>query len=224
MQTGKAITVAAACAMLGGCCTIKQLFTNDTCQAPAGVLNEDNAAASETTRGLRPGDRAPDATLTAADGTTVQLSDLYGGGPIIVTFYRGGWCPFCQGELREWQDRLAEVDALGARLVAISPEAPSFAGQTTDKYGLEFTVLSDATGEAAAGFDLDFEVDPETRRKYTQFGIDLAHINASGTWELVIPATYVIDSDGVIRYAFIDENYKNRADPDEVLAVVRELE
>ena len=214
-------------AMVGlpGCCTIRQWMDGGTCAAPAPAAESGgNAAPSDTTRGLRVGDRIPDAVLATAEGRDVSLRDAAAGRAVVLAFYRGGWCPYCSGELREWQGRLGELHELGAELIAITPEAPGFVSQTQIKNELEFMVLSDVMGEAAERFDLGFAVDGKTQRKYEGYGIDLAAINARKTWELVIPATYVVDAEGVIRYAYVNEDYTERADADEVLAAVRGLE
>ncbi|MCL4220294.1 MAG: AhpC/TSA family protein [Phycisphaerales bacterium] len=191
---------------------------------PCAARQKANAAGTDTQRGLLAGDRAPDATLQAADGQEVQLADVYARGPVVLAFYRGGWCPYCANELKEWQDRLEELRDLGGELIAITPESPGFASQTAGKHGLGFTVLSDARGEAAARFDLGFTLDARTRERYRGLGIDLEQVNAQKNWDLVIPATYLIDEDGVIRYAYVNEDYTKRARPDEVLAALRRLE
>lgn len=208
---------------LSGCCTIAKWTSGKSCDAPAPADNFGNAANSETTRGLRVGARAPDVTLGTAQGEEVALSDVYGKGPVVLAFYRGGWCPFCVGELEGWQSRLGDLEALGGVLVAITPESPEQADQTAAEHDLSFAVLSDVHGQAAQAFDLGFELDAETQKKYRGYGIDLSQTNARHNWELVIPATYVIDEKGVIRYAYVNEDYKKRADPDEVLAAVRSL-
>lgn len=220
MRAWRVSVVLAVGGLVSGCCTVRTWMECEPCAA----RQKANAAGTNTERGLLAGDRAPDATLQTADGRAVHLAEVYARGPVVVAFYRGGWCPYCANELKEWQDRLEELHALGGELIAITPEAPGFASQTVSKHGLGFTVLSDAHGEAAARFDLGFTLDERTREKYRGYGIDLQQINARQNWELVIPATYLIDEEGVIRYAYVNEDYTKRADPDEVLGALRRLE
>lgn len=162
-----------------------------------------------------------EATLTTIDGDEVALSSLWAEGPVVITFYRGGWCPFCNKALTEWQGKLDELGAAGATLVALTPEKPENAGETSEKNGLGFTVLSDEQFQAADAFHVRFTIAPDIKTKYEGYGLDLAQSNASGTWELPHPGTFVIDTDGVVRYAWVQEDYRVRADPDEVIAAVR---
>jgi len=185
--------------------------------------SESAPAAKEPVPGLAVGDKAPNAALTTVDGKTVHLASLYADGPVIVTFYRGGWCPFCNRALSEWQGMMDEVKGAGATFVAITPESPANAAGTIEKDHLSYVVLSDTDQSAARAYKVYFMVDDQTRAKYKGYGIDLEKSNASGTWELPAPGTFVIDRAGVVRYAFADWDYKKRADPDEVMAAVRAL-
>lgn len=191
------------------------------------TANSPTAAAAPATDptssdpGLRVGDRAPDATVFTQDGQAVSLKLLYADAPLVVTFYRGGWCPFCNRALANWQTKLDELHAAGGQLVALTPESPDHAAETIAKHDLGYSVYSDTSMEAAKAFRVFFEVDPATQAKYKGYGIDLAGWNSSGQWTLPAPGTFVIDRHGVIRYAWADWDYKNRADPDEVIAAVR---
>jgi peroxiredoxin len=169
------------------------------------------------------GDKAPDAALTTVDGKIVQLASLYKDGPIVLTFYRGGWCPICNRALLAWQDKLDDLKEAGGTFVALSPEKPDHASKTIERGHLSYTVLSDPKFEAAKAFRVHFAVDEGTKAKYKQFGMNVAEANASGTWELPAPATFVIDRKGVVRYVFADWDYKKRADPGEVVAAVRAI-
>lgn len=220
MRMWRACVVVVVGGLVGGCGTMRSWVECEPCAARQNA----NAARTATSRGLLAGDRAPDAALVTADGREVRLGEAYGQGPVVLAFYRGGWCPYCARELKEWEDKLDELHALGGELIAITPEAPGFASLTVSKHRLGFTVLSDVRGEAATKFDLGFAVDERTQEKYRRHGIDLAEVNARKNWELVIPATYLIDEQGVIRYAYVNEDYTKRADPDDVLAALRTLE
>lgn len=171
-------------------------------------------------RALGVGQRVPDVALFDVNGKRVNLSVLWQQGPLVLTFYRGGWCPYCNLELRAWQRHLPEIQDKGAQLVAISPQNPDNSLTTQQKNELDFMVMSDSRLEAARSFGLLYELSPELVSLYRGFGIDLAATNGNGRWSLPIPATYVIDQDGVVVYAWVDADYRNRAEPAEALAVL----
>ncbi|MFG0242342.1 MAG: peroxiredoxin-like family protein [Phycisphaerales bacterium JB054] len=171
--------------------------------------------------GLAVGERAPDAMIQTRDGQQVSLASLYADGPVVVTFYRGGWCPYCARQLVEWQGREAELAEAGGRLVAITAESADNATATATKHDLGFDIYSDTTMAAAKAYRVYFDLDAGTKTKYKGFGIDLGTSNASGQWSLPAPGTFVIDRSGIVRYAWADWDYKQRADADEVIAAVR---
>lgn len=175
------------------------------------------------TPGLAVGERAPDVPLTTVDGKTIELASLIKDGPIVLTFYRGGWCPICNRALSAWREKLGDLKAAGGKFVALTPERPNLAAATREKIGADYEVYSDPRHEAAKAFKVHFAVDDATREKYLGYGMDVGQANVSGTWELPAPATFVIDRDGVIRWAFADWDYKKRADPDEVIEAVRQV-
>jgi len=172
---------------------------------------------------LREGDTAPDFELPDALGRPVRLGDLLADGPVILSFYRGQWCPFCNLELRALQAALTDVEAAGASLVAISPNNPDTSLTTVEKHGLQFPVLSDHDNLVAKQFNLVYEMTEENVTVYRRHGRDVAAMNGSDKWELPIPATYVIDRDRIIRYAFVDLNHRRRAEPSVVVAVAAQL-
>jgi len=161
--------------------------------------------------------------LKNAQGETVTLASMYEDQPIVLTFYRGKWCPFCQKALKQWQSKTGELNSAGGRLVAVSMENLSDINEAAGSWGLSYDVLSDYSGGVSDAFDLTFQLDAKTVSRYKGYGIDLAKSNVSGEWELPVPGTFVIDTDGVIRYAYNDPNYQVRADPDEVIGVVSRL-
>lgn len=171
--------------------------------------------------GLAPGAEAPDGVVVDVDGKQVSMADLYASGPVVVTFYRGGWCPFCTKALRDWEQAVTDVAEAGGTFVAITPETVDHASNTREKFAPSVTVLSDPDGRVAMAFRVAFEMEPELQTKYKGYGVDLASRNASGRWELPAPATFVIGRDGVVRWAFADWDYRKRADPQEVIAAVR---
>jgi peroxiredoxin len=162
-------------------------------------------------------DHAPDFSLPNTAGEQVTLSTLLVSGPAVVTFYRGGWCPYCNLQLRAYQAILPEISALGARLVAISPQLPDRSYETAEKNLLGFDVLSDAGNHVARDFGLVYSVPDELRAVFLSIDKALPGINGDDSWELPIPATYVMAEDRRIALAFLDVDYRNRLEPDEIL-------
>jgi peroxiredoxin len=170
---------------------------------------------------LKVGDRAPAIVLTNAKGQTVDVATLLKKGPVIVTFYRGGWCPYCNFELKAYQEILPEIAAAGASLVAISPEKPDDSLSTAEKNALSFEVLSDVGQNVGRAFGLVYDFTDELKSAYRGFNLDIPARNGTpDQWALPVSATYVIDRDGIIIYAYTDPDYRDRADPREVLAAL----
>lgn len=172
---------------------------------------------------LKVGDRAPSLSLPDAKGEQVSLKQLLQQGPVVAIFYRGAWCPYCNLELRAWQAHLAELKGLGASLVAISPQTPDHSLSTAEKNALAFPVLSDSDLAAAHGFGIAFTLPPELVELYGSVGNKLPELNGNGQWVLPVPATFVIDTSGVIAFAHVEADYRERAEPDDVLAVIRAM-
>lgn len=190
-------------------------------KTPAPV--KDAATAPAKAPGLAVGEHAPDAKLADAAGKSVELSAIIKDGPVIVVFYRGGWCPFCTKHLAQWTHHADELKQLGVTFVAISPEKPEELAKTAEKNGLKFRMLCDTSMDAAKGFKLAFDMDEKTVTKYKGYGMDLAKSNAIGAWTLPHPATFVIDTDGVVRYASASKDYTKRADPKEAIEAIRKM-
>jgi peroxiredoxin len=170
---------------------------------------------------LKVGDHAPAIVLRNAKGEIVDIGALQKKDPVIVTFYRGGWCPYCNLALKAFQEILPEINAAGASLVAISPEKPDDTLSTAEKNALAFEVLSDVGQKIGRAFGLVYQFTEELRSAYHGFGLDIpAHNGAPGEWALPVSATYVIDRDGTIIYAYTDVDYRDRADPRDVLELL----
>jgi len=170
---------------------------------------------------LKVGDHAPTIVLENAKGATVDVGTLLKKAPVIVTFYRGGWCPYCNLELKAYQDILPEIVAAGASLVAISPEKPDDTVSTAEKNALTFEVLSDVGQKVGRAFGLVYEFTEELKSAYRGFNLDIPARNSTpGEWALPVSATYIIGRDGSIIYAYTDVDYRDRADPRDVLAVL----
>ena len=169
---------------------------------------------------LQVGSLAPDLTLPDALNQPQRLSTLWQRGPLVLIFYRGGWCPYCNLELRAWQQQLSALKEMGAQLVAVSPQTPDNSLSTAEKNELAFPVLSDSKLHAATAFGVAFEMPPELIELYSRVGNDLPVLNGNGRWVLPVPATYVINRDGRVAYAHIEADYRERAEPVDVLAAV----
>ncbi len=205
------------------------LAANNAEQIPADVqaimheADERLADSSLLDTSLKVGDQIPNFQLPNAAGQTVSFQELLTDGPVVLSFYRGGWCPYCNLELRSLQQALPEIDRHGARLVAVSPETPDHSLSTADKLDLSFEVLSDAGNTVARRFGLVFQVPESLRAVYARFGIDLISQNGDESFELPVPATYVIDQSSTIVYAFVNTDYKQRAEPSAIVAALKRL-
>ena len=192
----------------------------ETIQAGVDELVRDDIAG----RAIKQGDMAPDFNLPNAQGNPVALSALLAKGPVVLTFYRGGWCPYCNLQLRAYQKILPEIRGLGAQLVAVSPEPPDASLSTAEKNDLEFEVLSDVESQTAKDFSLLFEFSEQLKQAYIGMGRLLDEYNADGQWHLPVPATYVIAKDGRVALSYVDPEYRNRLEPSEILAALQELQ
>jgi peroxiredoxin len=171
---------------------------------------------------LQEGDYVDDFILMDAHGKPVRLQTLLKTGPVVISFYRGGWCPYCNIEPRGLQRALPEIKALGASLVAISPQLPDNSLSTEEKNNLTFPVLSDVGNVIARRFDIVFRLPDDLLATYKAFNHGLADMNGEqGATELPIPAAYVLAPSGRIRLAFIKEDYTKRLDPEEILDALR---
>jgi peroxiredoxin len=182
------------------------------------------AASGISRAALKAGDRAPDFVLPDSRGVPVSLARALRRGPAVVSFYRGGWCPYCNLELRALQRALPEISALGASIMAISPQAPDESLSTAEKNSLAFSVLSDAANGVATEFGIVFALAPALRQIYTRFGHSLPEKNGEESWNLPIPATFVIGVDHLIALASVDTDYRNRLEPEAIIAVLRYLQ
>ena len=172
---------------------------------------------------LKGGAKVPNFSLPNATGKTVELNSLLTETPVVISFYRGGWCPYCNMELRGLQKYLPQITELGAKLIAISPETPDNSLSTTEKNELTFEVLSDLGNQVAKEFGLVFQLPEELRPIYQSFGIDLPASNGDESFELPIPATYVVATDGTVIHAFVDPDYTKRLDPEEIINVLKKI-
>ena len=186
---------------------------------PIGQLMNSGAAENA----LKEGAQAPDFTLPNARGNAVTLSHLLTQGPVIMTFYRGQWCPYCHLALRAYQQALPHMQARRASLVAISPQTPDHSLSTVEKKKLTFTVLSDVGNHVAREYGLVFTIDEAVRPACQQVGANLPAFNGDDSWELPMAGTFLIDQSGIVRLAFVNPDYTRRLDPSVIVARLKEL-
>ena len=166
---------------------------------------------------------APDFTLPDQLGREVHSVDLRTDGPLVISFYRGNWCPYCNLEMHALQQQLPQINALGAGLVAISPQVPDESLSMAEKHELAFPVLSDVDNRVARQYGLVFTVSAHLRPLYAGFGIDLPKVNGSDSFELPVPGTFVVDRNGIVRDAFVDADYKKRMEPERIIEALAGL-
>jgi peroxiredoxin len=195
-------------------------------QAPADVLEgfgriiADQAAVDYAARAPKVGQRAPDFTLRDQLGRQVSLAGELEHGPVVLIFYRGEWCPYCNIMLRSYGLRAGDFSERGARLMAVSPQTPDNSLTMAEKHSLEFPVLSDEGGEVIGTYGLKYDVERESRELLVATGSDVAKFNGNGGWILPAPAVFVIDRTGVVRFVTVNGDYTQRVEPDEALAAL----
>ncbi len=196
-----------------------QFMANASDEVKAIMARADAALAADFAARpvLKPGDAAPGFALPSATGETVTLAGELAKGPVILTFYRGGWCPYCNLELRAYQRILPEIEAAGVRLVAISPQTPDGSLSTAEKNALSFAVLSDVGSKVALQYGVAFDLGEELQGLYLKFGHNLPVDDGAGEWTLPVPATFVIGRDGRVRLAHVETDYRFRLEPAEAL-------
>jgi peroxiredoxin len=174
-------------------------------------------------RARKAGDAAPEFALLDPDGKQVTSRELLARGPLVLSFYRGVWCPYCNLELQALQQALPDIAARGASLIAISPQTAPNSRKSQRDNKLDFPILSDVKSEVANAFGIRFALPDYLVDVYAGFGNDLPTVNADPAWVLPMPARYVIGTDGVIAYAEINPDYTQRPDPSELLPVLDRL-
>ncbi|XQY92921.1 peroxiredoxin-like family protein [Metabacillus sp. HB246100] len=178
---------------------------------------------SGVAQGLKQGEKIPNFQLPSATGETVSIKDELAKGPVILTFYRGGWCPYCNLELKAYQRELEAIKEAGATLIAISPEQPDASMTTKEKNDLEFIVLSDEDNKVAEQFNLVFKMPDYLIDIYKESGLDVEAHNGNADWELPKPATFVVDQTGSIVFADVDSDYTKRVEPAKVIEIVKNM-
>ena len=171
-----------------------------------------------------PGTPMPDGALLDVDGNDTTLAAARAGGPAVVVFYRGAWCPYCNLALRAYEQALVPaLNESGVALIAISPQKPDGTLSIRERNGLTYTVLSDPGNSIAGALGIVTEVSPEARGAQAETGVDVAATNADGTYGIPMPTVVVVDADGVIGWIDVHPNYATRSEPADILAAVGEL-
>ncbi|MCJ1403499.1 hypothetical protein MMC11_006722 [Xylographa trunciseda] len=174
-------------------------------------------ASFDATSTIQVGDQLPEFHLSDALGQQVHSAELLAQGPLLISFYRGEWCPFCNLELHALQKNLDRFAAKGVTLVAISPELPNQSLSTTEKHDLKFPVLSDVGNKLARKLGIIFAQPDSLRPVFQTFGTDLKARNGDDSFEVPVPATLLVDGKGVVRNLFVDADYRKRLEPETAL-------
>ncbi|MFH8610561.1 peroxiredoxin-like family protein [Streptomyces sp. NPDC018029] len=184
---------------------------------------EELESSGQADRALTTGAQAPGFSLPTATGKTVTLKELLPQGPVVLTFYRGAWCPYCNIALRSLQQHHDAITQRGARLIAVSPQIPDESLSLADKHALAFDVLSDEGSTVAKSYGLAFDLPDDLAAVYDKLGFDLQRVNNGHPRTLPLPATYVIDRNSTIQWAFVNSDYTTRAEPIEILGALDAL-
>ena len=206
---------------------LKQKIEGDMPQKYLDIMH--GATAELETSGIQEtilnvGDSAPVFALPDENEEIISCAELMANGPLIITFYRGLWCPYCNTDLGNLKHYVPIIEEASATMVAISPERPEYSQEIIKRHKLPYSILSDAGNEVAAKFGLRFTVPERLKLLYRDtFGIDLEKYNGDSTWTLPIPARFLIDTEGIIRYAEFSPDYTQRPDPDDLIGILKTL-
>jgi peroxiredoxin len=184
---------------------------------------EENLARTLPDPGIKAGEKAPDFILPNAFGEPLRLSDQLREGPVVLVFYRGAWCPFCNLHLRTLYRSLPEFARYGARLILVTPQQPDKSREQLEKTGYPFEVLSDLDSSVMKSYNLYFELEPDLVEVYNRLGLDIVEFNGPGRNVLPVPGTFIIDRGGVVRAMHADIDYKERMEPAAILDALAQL-
>lgn len=173
---------------------------------------------------LKAGDACPDFALLNAEGELVRKQDLLAHGPLVLSFYRGIWCPFCSAELEALNQAEPRIKEAGATLVAVSPEARGLPLQVKRERDFRFEILSDLDNGLALTFGLVHPVTPEFVEVFSKGGTSFPLIYGNESWFLPLPATYIVGRNGVIAHAYVNPEFRERLDPERIVTLLRQVE
>lgn len=193
--------------------------------APAAAVRFDDgiAVSADAIRPRLLGTPLPEANVRTLDGDELALAQAIGDRPAVLVFYRGGWCPYCSLQLSDLRLIRDDLDALGYRLIAISPDSTESLRATMDKTPLDYTLLSDSRLEAGKAFGLAYRLDEATLERYVDYGIDLAGASGETHGALPVPAVYIVDADGTLQFSYVHPDYTVRVPGDVILAAARAI-
>ena len=192
-------------------------------QTTVATAFQELMASTVTSNAINIDDQASPFVLPNVRGGSLSLSTALQDGPVVLSFYRGSWCPFCNLELNALQAMLPEIKACGARLIAVSPELPDNSLSHAEKLGLEFDVLTDLGNKVARNYGLVMAIHETLRPLYLQWGLDVPAATGDDSYELPVPSTYVIDTTGTIRAAYIEKDSTKRMETAASVDAVKEL-
>jgi peroxiredoxin len=184
---------------------------------------KEQVSSGKADRALKAGDTAPTFTLSDPDGASVSSAALLARGPLVVSFYRGVWCPYCNLELQALEEARVDIEARGASVIAVSMQNAVNSRKSARENKLGFPILIDAGGVLAAEFGLRYSLTPETVALYMTLGNNLEVINGESSWSLPMPGRYVIGQDGIVAYADANPDYTHRPDPRDLLPILDQL-
>jgi peroxiredoxin len=181
-------------------------------------------ASGAAQRAPKVGDKAPSFTLKDPEGNTLSSTALLTDGPLVLSFYRGAWCPYCNMELQALEAARPEFERLGAKLVAISPQTPVNSRKSVRQNNLRFPILSDTNNAVASAFGLKFALPDYLVELYKSLKNDLPTFNGDPSWTLPMPGRFVIAPDGTIVYAEVNPDYTIRPEPEAMLPALKKVE
>jgi peroxiredoxin len=179
--------------------------------------------AQSAAQALKPGDKCPVFAMPTAEGEIVTSTTLLAKSPLVLSFYRGAWCPFCSAELEALHEAQPAIEAAGARLAAVTPEVGGLALRVKEERQFKFDILCDVDNGVALEFGIVFRVTPEMVQTFSKQGPDFPAIYGNQSWFLPIPATYIVARDGTIAEAFVNPDFRYRLDPADIVRTLRTL-
>jgi peroxiredoxin len=174
-------------------------------------------------RALRTGDKMPDFSLPNQHGEMRRFSDFLSDSLVVLNIYRGGWCPYCNFEMKALAEALPNIEAAGARLVGMAPETPDHAQDTASRHEISIEILSDQGNKVSEQLGLVFRLAEELRPIYLGAGLDIPAFNGDDSFNLPVPATYIVGPDNIIVADFVNADYTQRMEPAEIVALLKQL-
>ncbi len=185
------------------------------------IYSQDYAPSPEKVKPVLVNSTIPDVHLYTSDNERIALREKVSTQPAVIIFYRGGWCPYCSRHMMELQQIEEEIVDLGYQILAISADHPGALTATSSESEISYTLLSDKMMEASKAFGLAFKVDPATVSRYKEVGIDLNRNSGDGNYLLPVPAVFIVDEQGTIKFSYVNPDYKQRIDGDVLLTAAR---